>query len=71
MKKFLVSAYRRLFNKCQKCGAEMDTQSRVDYVPAYGDDPPYGGTFNFRTQKCQNPKCGHKVERERSLSFVY
>jgi len=47
---------RTLFKKkCPKCGKVLLVYRRVDYVPAYGEDPPYNGTFEVNTLFC--PGC--------------
>ena len=62
----LISLMRKLFKLCPNCGTPLINETRLEYVPAYGVDPPYKGTFQIRTLTCS--RCSYRVQKVKEVA---
>lgn len=52
-------------NVCPKCKTKLSDETHVEHVSAFGEDPPYGGTYQIKTLTC--PKCSYTFSKEPQL----
>lgn len=65
----LFNFFRVLFKKtCPECGSALSNDVRLDYVAAYGEDPPYNGSFEIRTLTC--PDCLYTFRKVKIIPLI-